>query len=249
MKMEVKLIDYQVNALELLLYTKNTRLQANCTLQDIINWPMETKLDHLDYMRHTIKSSWEFAHYVFEINGVSRNFTHQLVRTRTQSYAQESQRTVDVRQSDCLGCGINPVYDLSVEQSKNTYANLVNDGMAVGDARNILPSGIFTSIIVGTDLRTIHETAKTRLCKRTQGEYQDVFKKMKEEIIKVHPWAESFINVACVDSGMCIFPNYTECPVQDYTLRVSQGTKNRINEAWENCNHVANPKAKNGKSM
>jgi thymidylate synthase ThyX len=38
----------------------------------------------------------EFVYYTFQINGVSRAFTHDFVRTRSASYAQQSQRSVDM---------------------------------------------------------------------------------------------------------------------------------------------------------
>ena len=84
----------QVN---LLLFTKNTRLMNDEGAYDKIKaWPQEQKDEHLDYMLNTIKSSWEFIDYTFDIRDVSRGFTHQFVRTRQGSYAQQSQRTVDM---------------------------------------------------------------------------------------------------------------------------------------------------------
>jgi thymidylate synthase ThyX len=94
--MEIKLINYTTDALELLLYTKNTRLQGQMSLKDIKDMPKDWKYEQLSYMRDTIKSSWEFVDYTFEINGVSRAFTHQLVRSRQGSYAQESHRSGDL---------------------------------------------------------------------------------------------------------------------------------------------------------
>jgi hypothetical protein len=35
--------------------------------------------------------------------------------------------------------------------------------------------------------------AKSRLSPRAQGEYQEVFKLMVGEVVKVHPWAEPFL--------------------------------------------------------
>ena len=85
--MKVKLISYTQDALELLLLTKNTRLANDglLTLDDIKGWSHDKKMQHIGYMRDTIQSSWEFVDYTFKISGVSRAFTHQLVRTRTAS--------------------------------------------------------------------------------------------------------------------------------------------------------------------
>ena len=251
--MRVNLLSHTPHALELLLYTKNTRLQAGTTMVDIMDWPMEKKLEHLNYMLKTIKSSWEFVDYVFEIQDVPRSFTHQLVRTRNGSYAQESQRTVDVRdhtwQNDLDDPFLAKLMDDSVRQIMRRYQEMIDSGAEVQQARDILPTGIHTNIIAKFNLRTLHEMAKVRLCTRTQGVYQDVFKKMKQLVVAVHPWADDFINVACVQDGFCVFPNYKECPVQEHTFRVSDDIKMRIKQVWEETDHVANPVAKNGRTM
>ena len=247
--MEVRLIDYQENALELLLYTKSTRLQGE-GLSAIEEWPMEKKLEHLDYMRDTIKSSWEFATYMFEIKGVTRAFTHQLVRTRTASFAQETQRALDVRDASFkVPAGYNEKqttnFALTMEHSLHEYADLVDDGMKPQDARGVIPTNIHTSIIMGANLRTLHETAKIRLCTRTQGEYQDVFRLMRDEVLKVHPWAEDFIQVHCVSEGTCCFPRYKECPFQKFTANGQYDMtelKQQVKELFWNIRHEASPK-------
>ena len=60
-------------------------------------WDDEKKQSELDYMLNTIRSSWEFIDYTFDVKDVTRGFTHQFVRTRQGSYAQQSQRTVDMQ--------------------------------------------------------------------------------------------------------------------------------------------------------
>ena len=95
--MKVKLINYTSDAVNLLLFTKNTRLMDDDNaLSKIKTWSEEKKQEELDYMLKTIRSSWEFIDYTFNIRDVSRGFTHQFVRTRQASYAQQSQRTVDM---------------------------------------------------------------------------------------------------------------------------------------------------------
>jgi thymidylate synthase ThyX len=243
--MKVELINYQYNALEILLLTKSTRLKGT-TLEDIMDMSMKEKLEHFEYMKDTIKSSFEFCTYIFGISGVSRAFTQQLERTRTQSYAEQSLRAVDVRSSPTYNFGLCDDYDSAVTNSMAAYEKMVDSGIPIQEARGVLPIDITTNIIVGTNLRTLHETAKVRLCFRTQGEYQEVFKKMKECIRYVHPWAADMLNVACVDSGICCFPRYTECPIQASTVKVSVHKKLAIKILWEQTNHVANPIAKNG---
>jgi len=262
--MKVNLISYTPYALELLLYTKNTRLQGGQTLQEVVAWSEEKKLEHLAYMRDTIKSSWEFCDYVFEISGVTRAFTHQLVRTRNGRYAQESMRTVDVSGAeikiphiknipDERGAVCKGQFQDMADEAMANYQWLINEGVNPQDARGILPTNVCTSIIAQFSLRTLHEMAMVRLCTRTQGEYQNVFLKMRNAVVEVHPWAEDFIQVACVATGVCAFPRYTECPVQKWTHNRSIGSHDvvirDVKEAWKSTSHEAIPVAKDGRTM
>ena len=238
--MKVKLINYTTNALETLLYTKNTRLQAESSIGDVVAWSEEKKLKELDYMLKTIQSSWEFVDYTFEITGVSRAFTHQLVRTRDGSYAQQSQRTVDMSESfefvypesinkltlkEDFDKGSTADYIMNdlLEEIETTYQNLIKEGVPPQDARSILPTNTATNIIAKFDLRTLSHMAKTRLCTRTQGEYQVIFKAMKESVVAVHPWAEKFIRVYCSAVGVCQFPNFKECPIKPEIFNPDEG--------------------------
>jgi flavin-dependent thymidylate synthase len=251
--MKVELVNYTQDAMNLLLRTKNTRLGSD---DDPATWSDEKKKDHLSYMLDTIKSSWEFVDYTFEITGVSRNFTHQLVRTRTGHYAQESQRTVDVRESKTVEPIFNSKFNAALwsAQSLNcitAYGCFIDSGMPVQDARGILPTAMETSIFAKFDLRTLHEMGLTRLCTRTQGEYQDVFRAMREEVLKVHPWAEDFIQVHCVALGICAFPRYgkAECQHYDPRMDLTELKKDVKLKFWSKPIQVAVPIAKDGKTM
>jgi len=197
---KVKLVECTPNAKDLLIFTKNTRLlNVEDAYDEIKEWPEDKKQEELDYMLQTIKSSWEFIDYVFEIRDVTRAFTHQFVRTRTGSYAQQSQRTVDM---EGFGYYTPPriseneiakaIYDECM-QKINEYYHDLREIVPAEDARGVLPTNIHTNIVAKFNLRTLHETAKSRLSPRAQGEYQQVFKLMVDEVVKVHPWAEPFL--------------------------------------------------------
>lgn len=241
--MNVKLVNFTQNALETLLYTKNTRLQGQVTFNDIVDWPEEKKMEHFNYMLDTIQSSFEFVDYTFEISGVTRAFTHQLVRTRTGSYAQESQRTVDVRDSEVINTTNDPLFDQLSDAILEGYASMIDSGIPVQDARGILPTNMSTSIICKFDLRTLHNMALLRLCTRTQGEYQNIFKMMVKAITIVHPWVEQFLRVHCVWYGVCAFPRYSQCPMQEHTHKPDRVM---LQSVFDNINHEARPVAKGG---
>lgn len=234
--------------LNLLIYTKSTRLQANQTLDDISNWPFLQKMEHLAYMRNTIKSSWEFMDYVFEIHGVSREFTHQFVRTRDMagvddpafgepsanwtvvSFAQESQRTVDASGNGMvLPKGIKPenleTFKRALEIEGELYASMLKRGEPPQVARGVLPTATATSIICKASLRALNAMGEVRLCTRTQGLYQDVFRLMREAVYERTPWATGWIEVFCVNHGTCCFPNYDKCPIQGSLFNPETGMR------------------------
>ena len=74
--MKVKLVNYTSDAVDLLLFTKNTRLMDDeDAYKQIASWPEDAKQKELDYMLQTIRSSWEFIDYTFNVREVSRGFT------------------------------------------------------------------------------------------------------------------------------------------------------------------------------
>lgn len=208
--MQVDLIDYTGygskdparHAAEVLVFTKQTRLEMVPGLMAQIEaWSEERIMAELEYMANTIPSSWEFVQYTFLINGVSRAFTHQFVRTRTGSYAQQTMRVLNVSGFDYItGPSIKEKgllayqYHKAMEGVAEAYDEMVTHGAAIEDARGILPTNICTNIVAKFDLRTLADTARKRASSRTQGEYRDVMDAMLKEVLRVHPWASLFLN-------------------------------------------------------
>ena len=206
--MKVTLIDYTGagaadparQAAQLFLFTKNTRLEMRAGLMDhIASWSDERINQELAYMANTIPSSWEFVEYKFLIEDVTRAFTHQFVRTRTGSYAQQTMRVLNVN-GWTYGTGptiegepsLKQDYDQAMADISATYDSLISMGAKIEDARGVLPTNIHTNIVAKFDLRTMADTARKRASSRTQGEYRDVMDAMKAEIMRVHPWAQLF---------------------------------------------------------
>lgn len=199
--MKVTLISHTQHAAELLIFTKSTRLTMSPGLMDeIMRWPIEKKFAELEYMAATIPSSWEFVDYVFMIEGVSRAFTHQFVRTRNGSYAQQTMRVLNMGEYDYVmpeRVANNPAAKLVVNDTnaciRAAYAQLIELGLPAEDARGVLPTNIATNICAKFNLRTLSELVASRSGGRTQGEYQSVVRAMADAVLSVHPWAEKFL--------------------------------------------------------
>ena len=188
-------------AADLLIFTKSTRLNMTPGLIDeIAAWPDAKKLAELDYMAGTIPSSWEFVDYVFLVTGVSRAYTHQQVRTRIASFAQQSMRVTNQCDYDFVMpegiAAAKAAKDIVVAINasiKRAYSALIELGHPEEDARSILPTNIATNIVCKFNLRTLAELARSRTGGRTQKEYQRVVSGMIDQVLAVHPWAEKFL--------------------------------------------------------
>jgi len=195
------LINHTPNAAQLLVFTKATRLtMAPALLAEIQSRPAEAIEQELAYMAETIPSSWEFVDYVFLVEGVSRAYTHQQVRTRAGSYAQQTMRVLDMGKYDYVYTDRNKadqvsmaIIDKTNRYIQGAYSTLIQSGVAPEDARGILPTNIATNIVCKFNLRTLSELCKSRTGGRTQSEYQQVVNAMADAVLAVHPWAERFL--------------------------------------------------------
>lgn len=199
--MKVTLFNFTPLARETLIFTKSTRLNLTAGLfEEICNWPEDKKMDELRYMADTIPSSWEFVDYLFLMEGVSRSYTHQQVRTRWASYAQQTMRVLDVGDFDYVYTEKNlenpyamAAIDRVLDAIKQGYRELIRIGQPVEDARGVLPTNIATNIVCKFNLRTLSELARSRTGGRTQGEYQRVINSTMDQVLQVHPWAKLFL--------------------------------------------------------
>lgn len=188
-------------AAELLAFTKSTRLKMSPSLMDEIQSWSEDKLnEELEYMSNTIPSSWEFVDYTFLLEGCTRAFTHQLVRNRHGSYAQQTMRILDVsgfgyEVGPSIECDQNLLEDYcdTMATLNEEYKSLIEKGAAVEDARGVLPTNIHTNIVVKFNLRTLAEIVSKRSSPRTQGEYRQFVEGLADGVLEVHPWAKAFL--------------------------------------------------------
>lgn len=200
---EVTLINHTDGAVDTLIYTKSTRLeQGEGTADKIAAMTDEEKETELNYMANTVPSSWEFVDYIFQIKNVTRAFTHQLVRTRTGSYAQQAMRIANMKKFSyripqrLKEIGMDDMleeYQAGMEEIQYRYDVLVGAGVNIEDARGILPTNIHTNIIAKFNLRAFSDLVKKRQGMRVQGEYRQVLDGMISCVLKAHPWAEKFI--------------------------------------------------------
>lgn len=243
--MRVDLLSYTRDAKELLIFSKRTRHMSDASAMGAVFDMSEAEKDQeLDYVFSTIGSSWEFVDYIFLITGVTRAFTHQLVRHRVGvSFAQQAQRVADMSEFEYLKTGsvagdpvLSIMFDSAMDEIKSRYKNMMALGANPQDARGVLPTNILTNIMMKVNLRALSTITEVRLCVRAQGEFQRVAMAMAGEVNKVHPWASRILGPKCLVSGVCAFPRYDECPVRKAVPALAGLTQEEFKEAlmtWE----------------
>lgn len=111
---------------------------------------------------------FEFSHLNVRFSDVSRGFTHEMVRHRLASFAQESTRYVDESdlhvvvpphkdENEGLGDIVNNEFELTPMDLfggiQESYKKLREKGWKPEDARQVLPIATRSQIVVGANIR------------------------------------------------------------------------------------------------
>lgn len=168
-------------------------------LSDVKHWERTHYFDEI--VRTKLKAPFEFVKFHFLLEGVTRSFTHQLVRQRTAVYAQESLRFA-VKENLDEEVAMPPslaglpadhpwrvLWRQSLNKTDDTYNALIADGMPAEDARGLLPHNVTTRVHYSTDLRALQDHAGNRLCTQAQFEWRVVFLRIIEAIRNYRPHA------------------------------------------------------------
>lgn len=148
----------------------------------------------------------EWASVVFEISGVSRGLTHELVRTRKASFAQQSMRHTDMGNAALrlplevleAGIGAMEAWERVTRAAVEGYQELTDKyDVPFQSARTVLPIATQTYIIAHYPLSEFLGTYAYRSCYMFYPEIVALFHSMKEELVKVCPWLEPYILTSC----------------------------------------------------
>jgi flavin-dependent thymidylate synthase len=177
-----------------------------------------------DMFRGGLNQSLEWLPVIFEVAGVSRGVTHQLVRTRKASFAQQSLRYADVGNFNVrmpveianredrhpinylypslqkiTGQYATPaeVWRAAVDVAREAYAWLADQEIPMQDARTILPIGTETYIICQYPLSEFLALYSYRACQMFYPEMVALMAKMKEKLLEKCEWLEPHIKISC----------------------------------------------------
>jgi flavin-dependent thymidylate synthase len=191
-----------------------------------------------DMTKTTLSAGLEFIDLHFLFEGVTRAFTHQLVRQRTAVFVQESMRfavKTDAQWEVALPPAIaalaeddprRVVWEDAIGQTTHAYMRLINAGVPAEDARGLLPTNITTKVHYKTNLRNLAEHAGMRLCSQAQYEWKQVWRGIVKAILNYGPWEDRWQQEAivsqlfkpvCYRTGKCEFMAATDrhCSIRD----------------------------------
>lgn len=164
-----------------------------------------------DYIQRTLfdQGHWSIAEHAsvtFYITGVSRAFTHELIRHRHLSYSQLSQRFVDESDLSLVtppaledlydnDTSVTADFDYATEAAQESYQSLVEKLLSRGltrkqareAARSVLPNATETRIVVTGNLRAWHEFCERRMQPDADAEMQKVATMIYDELSNFAP--------------------------------------------------------------
>jgi len=169
------------------------------------------KLGHTSVVEHSC--------FTFAISNVSRSLSHQLVRHRIASYAQQSQRYVNLNDPDYVTPPkiakdetMKKEYDKIMLEIWDHYNKLLDMGIPAEDARYILPNAAHTNIILTMNARSLLNFFELRCCLHAQWEIRQLANKMLAEVKKVAPIIFQNAGPSCKSKGICP-ENKKDCPL------------------------------------
>jgi thymidylate synthase (FAD) len=166
--LEVKLI-----AISKFLAGENDGPEALIEYAGRVCYRSEPKGNPRGFVRRRVKegheSIIEHANATFEISGISRACSHQLVRHRIASYSQESQRYVEMDDPEYVvppDVAADPEAAAALDKFMATvsaaYTELRQHGIQKEDARFVLPNAAATRIVVTMNFRSWRHVIRER---------------------------------------------------------------------------------------
>lgn len=181
---------------------------AGRSCYDSYHKPNPATRKNADYITSTVVdkkhySITEHAHATLYFTGVSRAFTHELIRHRHLEYSQRSQRFVNESETQFIlpplyrgadAKTLEPLTD-SFKQALAAYEPMVEKYMEAGAtrkeareaARSVLPNATETRIVVTGNVRAWREVIDRRTAPDADQEIQEVMRLADEALAPFFP--------------------------------------------------------------
>lgn len=136
-----------------------------------------------------------FAYATFNIQGISRVCSHQLVRVAIAGILQESQRYVEqtnvqfITPPSCkdLPESVQNQWVFALTLAEKIYAEAIAAGMKKEDARYILPQSCTTQLNMCLNFAAWQDLLRNRLAKSAQWEIRAVAEEIQRQLHSLAP--------------------------------------------------------------
>jgi len=165
----------------------------------------EDEGDWEEMLKGGLQTALETQVIVFEVAGVSRACTHQLVRSRRASFHQQSMRASyygdrpESRMPESVWRNerARVAFLQALDAAHQAYQVAVAEDVSYQDARFILPEATCNYILLEYPVREFLNVYAYRACSMFQWEIVRVMRLCREALIEAHPWMEPYVKISC----------------------------------------------------
>ena len=192
--------------------------------------PKECEQIVQEFCKSGLGGPLEMINFTFMFEGVTRAFTHQLVRTRLASYMQQSQRFTEFKdglpvhkpkniaewsQKAEDGSTAEEVWDSTIKNIEWACRQLQIMGVPTQDLRGLYPTNVTTNIIQTIDYNALRHMLSHRLCTQAQQEeWGPLARRIKELVTIYDPILGENLRPACQIKGRCDFATSLDRPCE-----------------------------------
>jgi flavin-dependent thymidylate synthase len=162
--------------------------------------------DWEEMLQGGLQTALESQVVVFEVSGVSRACTHQIVRTRKAAFHQQSMRASFYgpapefripesiwRQDD----SVRHLWIEAMEAAHVAYQAACDADVSYQDARYILPEGTTNYILMEYPLREFINVYAYRGCSMFSWEIVSVMRAAREILVGRYPFLDPYVKISC----------------------------------------------------
>lgn len=178
----------------------------------------DTQADWEEMLKGGLQTALESLMVVFEVSGVSRTCTHQLVRSRRAAFHQQSQRASyygdapEARMPESVWRNLRArgAWLAAKEYSDRAYRIACEEDISYQDARYVLLEGTDNYIVCEYNLREFINVFAYRGCSMFSWEIVYVMREMRKAVLEVAPWLEPYVKISCEKGQRCTFQGWEQ---------------------------------------
>lgn len=171
----------------------------------------DSSTDWQEMLRGGLQTALETQVVVFEVSGLSRTCTHQLVRSRRAAFHQQSQRAsfygdrpeVRMPESVWRNDRAREAFKAAYHAAAEAYRVATEEDISYQDARYALPEGTTNYIMCEYPVREFLAVYAYRACSMFSWEIVSVVREMGKLLVNAHPWLEPFVKISCQTPQPC----------------------------------------------